>query len=66
LIKLDNRSLLYAEIGYQPMSFLVISILYMWTYAPATDAAGNVSYQMQKRVEPKVSLVFPLGSTGAR
>lgn len=62
LFALDNRSLFYLEVGYQPMSFLVISLMYMWTYVPVTDAAGNVSYEVQKRVEPRVSFVFPLGS----
>ncbi len=62
LFALDNRSLLYLEVGYEPTSFLVFSLMYLWTYVPVTDAAGNVSYEVQKRVEPKVSFVFPLDS----
>jgi hypothetical protein len=57
---LDNRSLLYASVGYKPYPFMIVSMLYTWTFAPVTDTNGNTSYVTQKRVEPKVSIVFPL------
>ena len=58
---LDERSLLYAEVGYKPYPFMIVSTLYTWTFAPEKDAAGNVTgYKPQKRITPKVSFVFPL------
>ncbi|MEW5799096.1 MAG: hypothetical protein AB1728_08825 [Bacteroidota bacterium] len=58
---LDDRSMLYAEIGYKPYSFMIVSTLYTWTFAPETDKDGNVTgYKPQKRITPKVSFVFPL------
>lgn len=61
IFTVDDRSLLYAEVGYKPYSFMIVSTLYTWTYAPEKDASGNVSgYKPQKRITPKVSFVFPL------
>ncbi len=58
---LDDRSMLYAEVGYKPYSFMIVSTLYTWTFAPETDKDGNVTgYKPQKRITPKVSFVFPL------
>ncbi|MFA6468189.1 MAG: hypothetical protein WCW35_04765 [Bacteroidota bacterium] len=58
---LDERSLLYAEVGYKPYPFMIVSTLYTWTFAPEKDADGNVTgYKPQKRITPKVSFVFPL------
>lgn len=54
LLKLDEHSLLYAELGYKPMSFIVVSTLYQWTWTK--DANGM--YKTQRRVEPKVSIVY--------
>ncbi|MEI7905823.1 MAG: hypothetical protein WCI84_00550 [Bacteroidota bacterium] len=58
---LDGRSLLYAEVGYKPYPFMIVSTLYTWTFAPVKDSGGNITgYQPQKRITPKVSFVFPL------
>jgi hypothetical protein len=57
---LDERSLLYANVGYKPYSFMIVSILYTWTFKPVPDASGNSHYESQKQVTPKVSFVFPL------
>ena len=57
---LDERSLLHASIGYKPYPFMIVSMLYLWTFVPVVDANGNTSFATQKRVEPKVSIVFPL------
>lgn len=58
---LDARSQLYAEIGYKPYPFMIISTVYTWTFAPEKDKDGNVTgYKPQKRITPKVSFVFPL------
>lgn len=57
---LDERSLLYASIGYRPYPFMIVSTVYTWTFVPKVDANGNTSYVTQKRIQPKVSIVFPL------
>jgi hypothetical protein len=58
---LDDRSLLYAEVGYKPYPFMIVSTVYTWTFAPVKDSDGNISgYTPQKRITPKVSFVFPL------
>lgn len=58
---LDERSLLYAEVGYKPYPFMIVSTLYTWTFAPEKDTDGNVTgYKPQKRITPKVSFAFPL------
>jgi len=58
---LDNRSQLYAEIGYKPYPFMIVSTVYTWTFTPEKDKDGNVTgYMPQKRITPKVSFVFPL------
>lgn len=61
IFTLDERSLLYAEVGYKPYPFMIVSTLYTWTFAPEKDKDGNISgYKPQKRITPKVSFVFPL------
>ncbi len=61
VFKLDERSLLYAELGYKPYPFMIVSTLYTWTFAPEKDGDGNVTgYKPQKRITPKVSFVFAL------
>jgi hypothetical protein len=59
IFKLDNNSLLYAQIGYKPVPFLVVSTLYQWTFTEVRDEkSGNViGYEPQKRIEPRVEFV---------
>lgn len=58
---LDDRSMLYAEVGYKPYPFMIVSTIYTWTFAPEIDNSGNVTgYKPQKRITPKVSFVFAL------
>jgi len=59
IFKLDNNSLLYAQVGYKPVPYLVVSTLYQWTWTEVLDAkSGNVvGYQAQKRIEPRVEFV---------
>jgi hypothetical protein len=59
VFKLDNNSLLYAQIGYKPVPFLVVSTLYQWTWTEVRDEkSGNVvGFEPQKRIEPRVDLV---------
>ena len=60
LFRLDDRSYLYFELGYKPYSYLLVSMVYQWTFSPVGDADNNiVSYAPQKRIEPKVTFMFP-------
>ncbi|MCX7984424.1 MAG: hypothetical protein N3A63_05935 [Bacteroidetes bacterium] len=54
LLKLDENSLLYAEIGYKPIPFMVVSTVYQWTWT--RNPVGV--YKTQRRIEPKVSFVY--------
>ena len=59
IFKLDNNSLLYAQVGYKPVPYLVVSTLYQWTFTEVRDEkSGNVvGYESQKRIEPRVEFV---------
>ncbi len=60
IFKLDDRSLLYFEFGYKPDPYIVVSMFYKWTFAPIRDSNNNIiDYQPQKRVEPRISFVYP-------
>jgi hypothetical protein len=54
LFKLDENSILYAELGYKPIPYMVVSMLYQWTFARQADG----TYATQKRIEPKVRFVY--------
>ncbi len=59
VFKVDNNSVLHAEVGYKPYPFMIVSMLYQWTFAEEKNDLGQVTgYKTQKRVEPKVSFVF--------
>lgn len=61
IFTLDDRSYLYAELGYKPMQYILVSMVYHWTFRPVRDADDAiVDYKPQKRVEPRVSFVYPL------
>jgi hypothetical protein len=59
IFKLDSNSLLYAQVGYKPVPYLVVSTLYQWTWTEVLDAkSGNVvGYEAQKRIEPRIEFV---------
>lgn len=60
LFKLDNRSYLFSEIGYKVYDYLLVSMFYEWTFTPVRDKDNNIlSYEPQKRIEPRVSFIFP-------
>lgn len=62
IFTLDDRSYFYTELGYKPMPYLLVSMVYHWTFAPIRDAGDNViSYETQKRIEPRISFIFPFG-----
>ncbi|MDZ7765426.1 MAG: hypothetical protein U5K00_13525 [Melioribacteraceae bacterium] len=61
LFKLDDRSYLFAELGYKPLPYLIVSLVYHWTFTPIRDADNNVlDYEPQKKIEPRISFVYPL------
>jgi hypothetical protein len=60
LFKLDDRSYLYFELGYKPYPYLLVSMIYQWTFAPIMDADKNIiGYEPQKRIEPRVTFIYP-------
>ena len=61
IFKVDNNSFLYFELGYKPLPYLIVSMLYNWTFTPIRDSNNNIiNYQPQKRIEPRVSFEYPL------
>lgn len=61
LFKLDDRSYFFVETGYKPYPFLIVSLVYNWTFTPLRDADDNIlSYEPQKRIEPRISFYYPL------
>ncbi len=61
LFKLDDRSYLYSEIGYKPIPYILVSMVYNWTFSPVRDADKRIiRYEPQRRIEPRISFVYPL------
>lgn len=54
---LDDRSLLQVEFGYLPYSYLLLSIVYQWTFLPVRGENNAIlRYEPLQRIEPRVSL----------
>ncbi len=63
ILKVDNNSFMYFEFGYKPISYLLVSMLYNWTFTPIRDNNnGIIGFQTQKRIEPRVSFIYPLNN----
>jgi len=62
LFTLNERSYLFTEIGYKPYPFLLVSTVVHYTFSPyKRDSKDRViAYKTQKRIEPRVSFMFPL------
>ncbi|MCB0731171.1 MAG: hypothetical protein KDC88_09070 [Ignavibacteriae bacterium] len=61
LFTLDDRSYLFAELGYKPWPYILVSMVYNWTFTPIRDADDKiVEYEPQKKIEPRISFVYPL------
>lgn len=60
LFKLDDRSHAFFELGYKPMEYIIVSMVYHWTFSPERNLNGDIiGYQPQKRIEPSVRFVYP-------
>ncbi len=61
LFTLDNRSYLFAELGYKLNPYVLVSMVYNWTFAPVRDGNNNfIRYKPQKKIEPRISFIYPL------
>jgi len=61
IFKLDDNSLFYFEYGYKVAKYILVSMLYSWTYTPILDINENViNYKPLKRIEPRVSFIIPI------
>lgn len=59
IFTLDDRSHLYAELGYKPLPYMIVSMVYHWTFSPVRDDNDNVvDYNPQKKIEPRISFVY--------
>jgi len=62
VFKLDDRSYLFFELGYKPVEYILVSMVYNWTFTPVRDADDKIlSYEPIKRIEPRVSFIYPFG-----
>ncbi len=62
IFTLDDRSYLFTEVGYKPYPFMVVSLVFNWTFTPVRDSDDEiVGYEPQKRIEPRVYFVVPFG-----
>jgi hypothetical protein len=60
LFTLDDRSYLFTEVGYKPMQYILVSIVYSWTYTPIRGNDDRIiGFEPQKRIEPRVSFIYP-------
>lgn len=65
LFTLDDRSYLFAELGYKPMPYIIVSMVYNWTFTPERDGDDNIiKYVTQKKIEPRISFVYPFDFGG--
>ncbi|MCF8394211.1 MAG: hypothetical protein K9H06_09920 [Melioribacteraceae bacterium] len=65
LFKLDDRSYLFAEAGYKPIEYILVSLVYNWTFTPVRDGGDNViDYVPQKKIEPRVTFIYPFNVGG--
>ena len=65
MFKVDDHSYLYTELGYKPYSYLLVSMVYIWTFEPVRDADKVVvGYKPQKKIEPRVSFIYPFDLGG--
>jgi hypothetical protein len=58
---LDDNTILSGEIGYKPIQYVLVSMLYQRTFSnrnPDGSVRADGSYVKQDRVEPKVSFVY--------
>ncbi|ACF12770.1 hypothetical protein Ctha_0299 [Chloroherpeton thalassium ATCC 35110] len=55
---LDDRSLALVEFGYYPQPYMLLSIIYQWTYLPVRNGDEVIGYEPIRRIEPRVSLNF--------
>lgn len=58
LVTTDDRSYLYAELGYKPVEYLIASFVYSWTFTPVRDGETIVGFEPQKKIEPKITFVY--------
>lgn len=58
LVTTDDRSFLFAELGYKPYPFIIVSTVYMWTFTPIRNGGDVVGYEPQRRIEPRVAFVY--------
>ncbi len=60
IFTLDDRSYLFTEVGYKPVEYILVSIVYSWTYTPVRGNDDKIiSFEPQKRIEPRISFVYP-------
>lgn len=67
LFTLDDRSYLFAELGYKPYSYLLVSMIYQWTFTPIRGTNDDIiGFAPQEKIEPRVSFIYPFSAGGGK
>jgi hypothetical protein len=67
LFTLDDRSYLFVEAGYKPYPYMIVSLIYNWTFTPRRDKDDKIiGYEPQKKIEPRVSFIYPFDLGGKK
>jgi len=57
LFTLDNRSFLQVEFSYLPYPYLLLSLVYQWTFMPVRGENNRIlHYEPLQRIEPRAAL----------
>lgn len=67
IFTLDDRSYMFAELGYKPYSYLLVSMIYQWTFTPKRGTNDEIiGFEPQKKIEPRVSFIYPFSAGGGK
>ncbi|HOJ38061.1 MAG TPA: hypothetical protein PLI27_02940 [Ignavibacteriales bacterium] len=62
IFKTDENTVMFAEFGYKPYSFMLVSMAYIWNFTPVREGGKTdgkiIGYKPQKRIEPRVTFSY--------
>lgn len=62
IFKVDENTVMFAEFGYKPYSFMLVSMAYIWNFTPVREGGKSdgkiIGYKTQKRIEPRVTFSY--------
>jgi len=62
IFKVDENTIMFAEFGYRPYKFMLVSMAYIWNFTPEREGGKSdgkiIGYKTQKRIEPRVTFSY--------